>query len=580
MSSLDYVVLAVYLAGTLGLGIFFYFRNKTSEDMFSAGGQSPWWVSGLSSFMTVFSAATFVVWGGIAYKYGVVALSINMCYGTASLVVGYFVASKWKKTGVHTPSEYISVRFGEGAVHFYIWIMMGVRIIGSAIALYGLSVLISALMPLPDGHMLQDPQTGNLSVTWAIIIFGCIVVLYTMAGGLWGVLMTDVIQFLILTLSVIFVVPLMLIEVGGFQSFVERAPDKFFDLVAGEYTWFFLVGWGMVNFFMIGADWAFAQRFISVRNEKEAKKSAYLFGILYLVSPFLWLSPPLIYRVIDPSANPEQAYILASRLVLPAGMLGMMVAAMFSATASMASSQLNVFAGGLTDSLYRAELRPDASERELLWMGRLFSLILGAALIVIAIFIPVIGGAAAIVISMSSLIIGTMLAPSIWGLFSRSLSVSALWTVAAVSAVSTFVLKYALQETGFLSDIPILSGISAWAQNGGNAVDLTIGTVMPILVLTVFQMVSRGESSGWKRLQTLSAERAAHSAETGDHPFDPTPGWVVVITLGVISLMMFVVAAVSDGTANSLLVFASTTLVIALVAGYAILRIMRRRWRQ
>ena len=72
----------------------------------------------------------------------------------------------------------------------------------------------------------------------------------------------------------------------------------------------------------------------------------------------------------------------------------------------MASSQLNVFAGGLTDSLYRAELRPDASERELLWMGRLFSLILGAALIVIAIFIPVIGGAAAIVISMSSLIIG------------------------------------------------------------------------------------------------------------------------------------------------------------------------------
>ena len=64
----------------------------------------------------------------------------------------------------------------------------------------GLSVLISALMPLPDGHMLQDPETGNLSVTWAIIIFGCIVVLYTMAGGLWGVLMTDVIQFLILTL--------------------------------------------------------------------------------------------------------------------------------------------------------------------------------------------------------------------------------------------------------------------------------------------------------------------------------------------------------------------------------------------
>ena len=83
-------MLAVYLAGTLGLGIFFYFRNKTSEDMFSAGGQSPWWVSGLSSFMTVFSAATFVVWGGIAYKYGVVALSINMCYGNRFIGSGLF----------------------------------------------------------------------------------------------------------------------------------------------------------------------------------------------------------------------------------------------------------------------------------------------------------------------------------------------------------------------------------------------------------------------------------------------------------------------------------------------------------
>ena len=575
MSFPDYVVLAIYLAGTLGLGIFYYFRTKTSEDMFTAGGQSPWWVSGLSSFMTVFSAATFVVWGGIAYQYGIVALSINMSYGAASLLVGYFVASKWKSAGVRTPSEYISLRFGEGAVHFYIWIMMAVKVLGSAIALYGLSVLISALMPLPDRHMLQDPQTGNLSVTWAIIIFGCIVVLYTMAGGLWGVLMTDVIQFIILTLSVIFVVPLMLIEVGGFQSFVDRAPDKFFDLVAGEYTWFFLIGWGMVNFFMIGAEWAFAQRFISVRNETEAKKSAYLLGILYLVSPFFWLSPPLLYRVLDPSANPEQAYILASQLVLPAGMLGMMVAAMFSATASMVSSQLNVFAGVLTNSLYRGRVRPNPSEGELLWIGRGFSLVLGAALIGIAIIIPDIGGATAVVISNSSLIIGTMLAPSIWGLFSRKLSVSAVWTVAAVSAASAFVLKFALQEIGFLSDVPILLGIAAWAQKGGLAVDLTIGTVMPVLVLTVFQTLSRGENSGWKRLQDLSAKRAVQAAEVGNPPFDPTPGWVVTTALGMISTMMFITAAVSDGSA-SLLTFAGATFVMASVAG----GMTMRRWRK
>jgi Na+/proline symporter len=431
-------------------------------------------------------------------------------------------------------------------------------------------------MPLPDNHALQDPQTGNLAVTWAIIIFGCIVVLYTMAGGLWAVLMTDVIQFLILTLSVIFVVPLMLIEVGGFQSFVSRAPDKFFDLVAGDYTWTFLTGWCMVNFFMIGGDWAFAQRFISVRSQSEAKKSAYFFGILYLVSPFLWLSPPLLYRVIEPSANPEQAYILASQLVLPAGMLGMMVAAMFSATASMVSSQINVFAGGLTNSVYQGEFRSEASEKELLWAGRLFSMILGASLITIAIFIPVIGGAAKIVISKSTLIMGPMLAPAIWGLFSRSLSVAALWAVAGVSAFSTFMLRFAVQENGFLSDVSFLSGISSWAQEGEKSVDLTIGIVMPILVLAIFQIFSRGENSRWNRLQALSAERAAEAKEGGDQPFDPTPGWVVVIALGIISLMMFIVAVVSDEFARSLLIFASATLGLALAAGAMILRTARR----
>jgi Na+/proline symporter len=110
---------------------------------------------------------------------------------------------------------------------------------------------------------------------------------------------------------------------------------------------------------MIGADWAFAQRFLCVPSKKDARKSAYLFGILYLVSPLLWLLPPMIYRVVDPTADPEQAYILSCMSVLPVGMLGLMVAAMFSATASMVSSQLNVFSGVLTHDLYRPLMRRD-----------------------------------------------------------------------------------------------------------------------------------------------------------------------------------------------------------------------------
>ena len=164
MHTYDYMVVALYLAGMLAIGGFFYFRNRSTNDLFAAGGQSPWWVSGLSSFMTVFSAATFVVWGGIAYEYGVVALSINMCYGVAALMAGYLVAGRWKASGVSSGAEYVALRFGPGAAHFFTWVMMGYRLVGSAVALYGLAVLLTALMPLPVGHLLQDPDTGTLSV--------------------------------------------------------------------------------------------------------------------------------------------------------------------------------------------------------------------------------------------------------------------------------------------------------------------------------------------------------------------------------------------------------------------------------
>ncbi len=86
--------------------------------------------------------------------------------------------------------------------------MMVFRIIGVAVSLYSLAIILVAMMPLEEGNPLRDPTTGNLSLCWAVLIFGGIVVIYTMAGGLWAVLMTDVLQFIVLNLAILFVVPL------------------------------------------------------------------------------------------------------------------------------------------------------------------------------------------------------------------------------------------------------------------------------------------------------------------------------------------------------------------------------------
>ena len=524
MTLTDYLVLAVYLLGILAVGVGLSAKVKSTRDLFAAGGRSPWWASGLSGFMTMFSAGTFVVWGGIAYRLGLVAVMINLCYGVAAILVGYFVAGRWKQIGVRTPAEFIHKRFGNASLHFYTWSMMVFRMVGVAVALYSLSVLLVALMPLVEGNLFRDPATGNLSVYWAILLFGGIVVIYTMIGGLWAVLMTDVLQFIVLNLSVLFIIPLILRETGGVSGMFDRLPPGFLTPVSGEYTWLFLAGWMAIHFFMIGAEWAFAQRFLCVPTEKDARKSAYLFGVLYLVSPVLWLLPPLAYRGINPNVDPEQAYVLSCQHVLPVGMLGLMIAAMFSATASMVSSQLNVFAGVLTEDVFK-RLRPGVSEKDLLVFGRGMSFLLGAILIALALAVPAMGGTEDVVVTITSLMVGPLMAPTVWGLFSRRISQAAVWWTAGVCFLAGITVKFVYPE---------------FFQAYGRYPDVAVGVVLPVLVLGCVQVFSSGTAVGWERIvQSMPSEKEPQkSTETTTIAYDPAPAYIVAGAILVCGIMM------------------------------------------
>ena len=566
MQSIDYIVLAAYLIGIVLVGVGLSWKNENAADMFTAGGQSPWWTSGLSAFMTMFSAGTFVVWGGIAYRHGFVAVIINLCYGVAALLAGYFVAGHWKKLGVKTPAQFIELRFGAAAVQFYTWAMMAFRIVGVGVSLYSLSVVLVALMPLPAGNPFCDPSTGNLSLNWAILIFGGIVVAYTMAGGLWAVLMTDVLQFIVLNLAVLFVIPLAFGQVGGISAFIEKAPEGFFALTSDNYTWFFMMCWVLIHFFMIGAEWAFVQRFICVPNEKDARKSTYLFGVLYLVSPIVWLLPPMIYRTINPDAAPEQAYILACQSVLPVGMVGLLVAAMFSATGSMVSSQLNVFAGVLTDEFYRRLFKPNATDKKLVQMGRVFTIALGSVLVGVALAIPYLGGAEKIIVSITSLMVGPLLAPTLWGLFSKRITIKAIWMTASISFALGVLCKMGLAQGGWLVN-ENLQVLADWMANNGTTVDLLIGVVVPLLVLSFMQVKSTTTADGWNKVASLVAEteRSGISCQASDLPAMIVSGWLFACAALMFSLMPF-----SEKKPMLLAVFGGILLLIAAVLAVSI----------
>ena len=511
MNSPDWIVLIAYLLGTIFVGVYLGRLVKSAGDLFSAGGQSPWWASGLSGFMTMFSANTFVVWGGMAYQYGVVAIMVNLCYGVAALAAGFTVAGKWKRLGVKTPAEYVEKRFGKRALHFYTWSVMIFRIIGSAGALYAIARLSVALMSGENTAGAVGGMSSQLSL--AILIFGAIVVFYTMIGGLWAVLMTDVLQFIILNLAVVFVVILMWTNSGGMGGFVDQAPDGFLNLTAGpNYTWLFLFGWVAIHYFMIGAEFAFVQRYLCVPSPKDARKSACLFGVLYLFSPFLWLLPPLLWRVQSPipdGASPEavlilkeEAYIRSCKSVLPLGMVGLMMAAMFSATASLISSQLNVFSSVLTNDIYRP-LAKAVSEKKLLRMGRVFTAILGAVLIGVALLIPRLGGAEKVIISITELMVVPLLAPILWGLLSRRINVKALWVTAGICIPLGVFLRFGNVDWGG-------HVVGHWLSVNSQTV---VGVVLPLIILLIFEMISKNESSGWRNFRAIEVERGDDAGE-------------------------------------------------------------------
>lgn len=567
MNSVDLTVLVIYLAGLVAMGSIFS-RLKSTQEMFSAGGQSPWWLSGLSAFMTTFSAGTFVVWGGIAYRYGLVGVSILVVIGVAAIFVGWFLAGRWKSFGYDSAASFLDARFGRSLVQFYTWLQGTVGIFTMGGAIYALAVIVTALIPLPEGHFLADMETGNFSVTIASLIICVLVIIITSGGGLWAVLMTDALQFIILSVSVLIVVPLIIVRVGGPMAFVESAPQNFFSPVAGEFTWVFLAGWGLVFFFKMGGEWAYVQRFACVPSSRDARKSSYLFGILYLVSPLIWMLPPMVYRLIDSNADYEQAYILACQAVLPAGMLGLMIAAMCSATASMVTTQLNVFAGAFTTEFYQRLLRPEAKQGELVIVGRVITVLLGGIAVAGALLIPRMGTYTGYILASVAILTGPLVLPTIWGLYSRKIGLGTAWTVTILGIAIGLLVKVGFMPGGWFEQVEFIAPVTALLQRNERITEIVVGTAFPLLLLIIGELSARKTHQGWEK---VVANRAKQHGELSVLP-SPLParlcGWSTVV----ISMMMVVLAI--TGKQDTMIIGSFATFLFLL--GVGILAMTRR----
>lgn len=417
LHTVDIVLIVAYFVVMIGIGVYFSRKIRNIRDFFGGGGHVPWWLSGFSFYMTTFSAFGFVIYSQLAYKHGWTAITVSWMATLGALLSARLFAAHWRRAARTSALEFVEDRFGPLMRQGLVWLNVPLRTIDNGLKLFVIGVLVSGVSGFGDDYVLH-----------AILFSGVIVFLYTVMGGLWAVLVTDFVQAIVMLAAVVVLLPLALIRAGGLDDLIEKSPEGFFNMTNETYTIPYLAAWVVLLALNYSSSWALVQRYYSVPTDADARKTGYLVAFLhFVVTPMMFL-PAMAARLIFPDlsdAETEQVYALLCRTLLPVGMIGMLISAMFAATMSMISSEYNAIASVMTNDIYKRLIKPDASPRELVFVGRLTTVAIGALCIVIALFIwanPEGRNLFDLMVKIFALFLPPIAVPMIAGLISRRVS--------------------------------------------------------------------------------------------------------------------------------------------------------------
>ncbi len=359
VTPVDFAVIGAYMGLMLLIGVYAMRFNRGASDYFKGGSRIHWLAAGLSSFMSGFSAWTFTGAAGLAYERGLVAVLLyvgNAC----TFLLGYFLfAQRWRRARIGTVMEYLVDRYDERTRQAFSWTTIFFQLFMGASMLYGLGLFIA--------------PTCGFPLSWAIAGSGAVILVYCVIGGLWAVVITDFLQAAILMPFTIVLAFASLAKVGGVAGLVGGLPAEMTSLaLAPGYGWTYVACWAVMTSFGYNTA-AMAQRYFSVEDERASRKIALLCFSLFLVGAFIWFVPSFAMRIAYPDlgaiwpglANPqESSYALAALTLLPSGLVGVMLAAMFSATMSSISGLLNMHAAIISKDIFPTLLPRRAGEAE------------------------------------------------------------------------------------------------------------------------------------------------------------------------------------------------------------------------
>ncbi|HUU27566.1 MAG TPA: sodium/solute symporter [archaeon] len=525
LSRIDYYVVAVYMVLMLAVGVIMARFNKDADDYFKSGNKLPYWLAGLSLFMSSFSSWTFTGGAGKTYESGISIFS--MYWGAVlGLGFGYFIfAKRWRRTRSLTILEYLSERYDSRVHQFISWANTPVTIFQCAIWLYALSIFLSAATHIPVPY----------------VIFGCglVILIYTMIGGLWGVCITDSLQFFILLPIALLVMILSLSAVGGIGELISKAPPNYWLPFneAADITKLFVIFQFINGFFMFNSGGG-AQRYFSAMNEREASKIAGLSAVLCFIGPFIWLTPAMACRILFPDlgqevaeafglARPSEAsYVFISLKLLPHGLQGVLIAGILAATMSSVSTFYNMYSAVITKDIIGTVFIKNASSKFLHRLGILVTFLMGLVTILIAYFYNTLPGLGVfdLLIKVGSVLGIPVAVPIILGLVYRRTPTWAPYAVILVGmgVGAVFALGNWEQYLGYelfqavlyplLCGIYVLPGLFFADQYGGSAKVRLLGKILFYALGLYFMLYGWFLYSNLPRIEGSAGVQAIDSA--------------------------------------------------------------------
>ncbi len=378
MTSLDWIIVAAYMAASLWIGFSLTRRASSSlSEFFLSGRNLPWWLAGTSMVATTFSADTPLYVTGLVRGHGIYENWQWWALLLSGMLAVFVFARYWRRAGVMTDVEFIELRYGGKPAA----VLRGFKAIYFAFFIH---TIIKAQVILAMVKIL------DVAVGWGkwevIAVASIVTIAYALASGYWGVVWTDFFQIIVAMAGAVLLAAYAVDAAGGLSALPARiadmgrpealsflppaGPDFWSPAVVAFAGYLGLVWWSRYS---VDGGGVIVQRMASCRTEKEALAATFFFNVAhYAVRTWPWILAALASLVLYPSVvDHEKVYAVMMMDLLPAGARGLMLASLLAAFMSTLSSYLNLSSAYFVNDFYKRFVRPDASERHHVLVARL-----------------------------------------------------------------------------------------------------------------------------------------------------------------------------------------------------------------